>query len=62
MTTTAWILIGLVIAATTAAPFALIAVARRAGDWRDASRPAHAPQADSPSSAHSATGANGSNP
>lgn len=31
MTPTAWIIIGLVIVVTTAAPFALIAVARRAG-------------------------------
>ena len=31
MTTTTWIIIGLVIVVTTAAPFAVIAIARRAG-------------------------------
>jgi len=55
MTPTAWILIGLVIAATTAAPFALIAIARRSCAGRGAPRrppPANTERApDSPQAA-----------
>jgi len=58
MTPTAWILIGLVIAATTAAPFALIAIARRSCAGRGAPRrppPANTERApDSPQAAAAA--------